>query len=143
MTRFLLTLDQAVDTTFTAIREAQRGEIYVPNAPAATVMNLAQSLVGDRGIEIKVVGIRPGEKLHEIMVSEEEANHTVKRGDYYAILPMLPELQRPEKDQPNAFKCEFSSADTVLDLAGTRTLLERYLLLPEQVDLASRAELLR
>ncbi len=143
MTRFLLTLDQAVDTTFTAIREARRGEIYVPNAPSATVMNLAQTLIGDLGIKIKVVGIRPGEKLHEIMVSEEEANHTVKRGDYYAILPMLPELQSREPDQPNAFTREFSSAGTVLDTAATRALLERYQLLPHQVDVGSRAELLR
>jgi UDP-glucose 4-epimerase len=143
MTRFLLALDEAVDTTFTAIREAGRGEIYVPNAPSATVLNVARALIGDRDIEIRVTGVRPGEKLHEIMVSEEEANHTVKRGSYYAILPMLPELQRREPGEPNAFEREFSSADTVLDLPGTRELLHRHGLLVEQVSVAPGTELLR
>ncbi len=93
MTRFLLSLNQAVDTVIAAISGAQPGDTYVPNAPAATVMNLAKVLVGDRDIDIRITGIRPGEKLHEIMVSEEECHHTVKRGDYYAIRSMLPELQ--------------------------------------------------
>jgi UDP-glucose 4-epimerase len=92
MTRFLLSLDQAVDTVFTALKEAAPGETYVPNAPSATVENIAKALIGKRSVEMKLVGIRPGEKMHEIMVSEEEAHHCVKRGNYYAILPMLPEL---------------------------------------------------
>jgi len=90
MTRFLLTLDQAVDTVFTALREAKPGETYVPRAPSATVINIANALIGESGIGVKIIGIRPGEKMHEIMVSEEEANHCVRRGDYMAILPMLP-----------------------------------------------------
>jgi UDP-glucose 4-epimerase len=143
MTRFLLSLNQAVDTVFTAIREARRGETYVPNAPAATVLNTAKALIGERNIAIKVTGIRPGEKMHEIMVSEEEANHCVKRGNYYAILPMLPELREGGVSEPNALTKEFSSEDTVLDLAGTVDLLERHCLLGENVQLSENMELLR
>ena len=55
-------------------------------------MTSAKVLVGPRKIEVKILGIRPGEKVHEILVSEEEAFRTVKRGHYYAIRPMLPEV---------------------------------------------------
>jgi len=140
MTRFLLTLDQAVDTVFAALRTAKPGETLVPDAPAATVMNIANSLIGDRDIEIKVTGIRPGEKMHEIMVSEEECHHTVRRGDYYAIQPMLPELA--QDDGPTVLSKEFSSEDTVLDLDGTRDLLHKNNLLPGAVKLAEGGELL-
>lgn len=143
MTRFLLSLDQAVDTVFTALREAKRGETYVPNAPAATVLNIAKALIGERDIEIVITGIRPGEKMHEIMVSEEEANHCVKRGDYFAIRPMLPELREGNDLEPNALAREFSSADTVLDLAGTAALLIKHGLMVEDVNLSQGVELLR
>ncbi|VVB88626.1 Polysaccharide biosynthesis protein [uncultured archaeon] len=142
MTRFLLSLNQAVDTVFIALREAKRGETYVPIAPAATILNIAKALIGKRRIEIKVTGIRPGEKMHEIMVSEEEANHCVKRGEYYAIRPMLPELCDTEQE-PNALTKEFSSADTVLDLEGTIALLRKHRLMIEDVDLSQGGELLR
>jgi len=143
MTRFLLSLNQAVDTVFAAIREARRGETYVPNAPAATVINIAKTLIGDRDIPVRITGIRPGEKMHEIMVSEEEANHCVKRGNYYAILPMLPELREDVAQEPNALSKEFSSADTVLDLPGTRDLLGQHKLLVGDVDLTQDIEMLR
>ncbi|MEQ1773341.1 MAG: polysaccharide biosynthesis protein [Burkholderiales bacterium] len=143
MTRFLLSLDQAVDTVFTAIKEAKRGETYVPNAPAATVENIARALIGKRSIGIKIIGIRPGEKMHEIMVSEEEAHHCVKRGDYYAIQPMLPELASKSTGRAPALTKEFSSGDTVLNLAGTISLLKRYRLMVDQVTSASSLELLR
>jgi UDP-glucose 4-epimerase len=143
MTRFLLSLDHAVDTVFAAIGEAKPGETYVPNAPAATVINLAKALIGGRDIEIKITGIRPGEKMHEIMVSEEEANHCVRRGNYYAIRPMLPELQIGSAPEANALSREFSSADTVLDLAGTVRLLQAHKLMVGDADLSQGVELLR
>lgn len=143
MTRFLLSLDQAVDTVFAAIREARPGETYVPNAPAATVINLAKALIGERDIEIKFTGIRPGEKMHEIMVSEEEANHCVKRGDYFAIRPMLPELQIDSAPEANALSREFSSADTVLDHAGTVRLLQAHKLMAGDTNRSQDEELLR
>jgi UDP-glucose 4-epimerase len=143
MTRFLLSLDQAVDTVFTALREAKPGETYVPRAPSATVENIAKALIGERKIPLKTIGIRPGEKMHEIMVSEEEIHHCVRRGDYLAIRPMLPELRRDDPAAPNVLTKEFSSEDTVVDLDGTVALLKRHRLMIDDVDLAAAGELLR
>jgi UDP-glucose 4-epimerase len=143
MTRFLLSLDQAVDTVFTALREAKPGETYVPRAPSATVINIARALIGERRIETKVIGVRPGEKMHEIMVSEEEIHHCERRGEYLAIRPMLPELQDGKAAGPNTLAKEFSSEDTVADLAGTVALLRKHRLMIDDVDLGAAGELLR
>jgi Predicted nucleoside-diphosphate sugar epimerases len=140
MTRFLLSLEQAVDTVFSALRDACRGETFVPDAPAATVENIARALIGDRNIEIRITGIRPGEKMHEIMVSEEECAHTVRRGDYFAIRPMLPELTE-EVEEPVLHE-EFSSADNVVSFVETVQLLKDHNLLPGQVRLAEGGEIL-
>jgi len=143
MTRFLLSLDEAVDTVFAALEGAKRGETYIPRVPSATVMHVAKALVGERKINIQVVGIRPGEKIHEILISEEEANHCAVRGKYYAILPMLPELRDPKAQEPNALNKEFSSGDVVLDLPATIELLKRHKLMIEDGELSSDRELLR
>lgn len=141
MTRFLLSLDSAVDTIFAALEGAKAGEIYVPNAPSATVLNIAQSLIGDRGTEVRVIGIRPGEKMHEVLVSEEEVHHCVRRGDFYAVRAMLPELAgTPE---PNALTREFSSADNVLDRADTEALLRQHHLMVDDPLVYDDGELLR
>jgi len=143
MTRFLLSLNDAVNTVFAALQGAKAGETYVPNAPAATVMNIATALVGSRDIEIQVTGIRPGEKMHEIMVSEEECHHTVRRGDYYSILPMLPELRAGDSEDTNVFSKEFSSEDSVVNYEATIELLQKYHLMVGNADLAEGGELLR
>lgn len=143
MTRFLLSLNQAVDTVFEALCHARPGETFVPNAPSATAMNIARALINGRDIEIKITGIRPGEKMHEIMVSEEEIHHCIKRGDYYAILPMLPELIQENKKEDNSLTKEFSSADRVLDLEDTVDLLKKHDLMSEDVNLQKDHELLR
>jgi FlaA1/EpsC-like NDP-sugar epimerase len=83
-------------------------------------------LIGDRKTKISITGVRPGEKMHEIMVSEEEMHHCVKRGDYYAIKSMLPELSGDTSREKNALSQEFSSADNVLSLEGTRRLLRQH-----------------
>jgi UDP-glucose 4-epimerase len=142
MTRFLLSLDEAVDTVFAAIREARPGETYVPRAPSATVGNIARALIGRRRIPIKVYGIRPGEKMHEVLISEEEIHHCVRRGKYYVILSMLPELRGTRRASRNVLRKEFSSADDVLDLKETEALLRRHRLMPEDQPLAA-GELLR
>ena len=143
MTRFLLSLDDAVDTVFAALKEARRGETYIPRAPSATVINLGRALIGSRDIPIKTIGTRPGEKMHEILISEEEVHHCVRRGAYYAIQPMLPELRERSASEPNELEKEYSSGDEVLDLAGTVTLLKQHRLMVEDIDAESDAELLR
>ncbi len=143
MTRFLLSLEDAVDTVVAALRTARAGETLVPRAPSATVINIAKAMVGDRPIPIKITGIRPGEKMDEIMVSDEESRRTIVRGRYFAIVPMLPELIVDEtQKQPPALKKEFSSSDNVLDLAGTVALLDKHKLLPGQVAVKDSGELL-
>ena len=142
MTRFLLSLDQAVDTVFAALANAKRGEIYVPNAPAATILNIAKALVGNRPIEIVVTGIRPGEKLHEIMISDEEAVRVAARGAYFAIRPMLPELA-DGADGTSPIAKEFSSADNTLDFSGTVELLRKHGLMVDDVTFDREPELLR
>ena len=142
MTRFLLSLDQAVDTVFAALKGARPGETYVPNAPAATVENIARALIGRRKVQTKIVGIRPGEKMHEIMVSDEEAHHCVKRGNYFAIQPMLPELGANVRVRA-ALKKELSSADNVVDLDGAVRLLKKHRLMLDDVSAAQGEELLR
>jgi UDP-glucose 4-epimerase len=81
--------------------------------------------------------------MHEILVSEEEANHCAARGEYYAILSMLPELSNHHEKEPNALGKEYSSADEVLDLEGTIELLKRHRLTVEDVGLNHGRELLR
>jgi FlaA1/EpsC-like NDP-sugar epimerase len=126
MTRFLLTLDEAVDTVFTAVREGLPGDTYVPRAPSALISDLAAVLIDGREIAVVETGIRPGEKLHEIMVSEEECHRTVERGAYYVICPVLPELRRVPLDRP-ARVTEYSSAEATLDRPTLRHLLAPYL----------------
>lgn len=123
MTRFLITLNGAVDTVFAALRQAQPGDTFVPRLPSATVENVAKAMIGRRGIPIKVIGIRPGEKIHEIMVSEEEAYRTEKCGDYYVIRPTLPEVAK-RRVKP-ALTSEYSSAHSVVGLEETKAILRR------------------
>lgn len=122
MTRFLLTLDRAVDTVFECLTSGNRGETYVPKVPAAKILDVAKALMGNQELPIRFTGIRPGEKIHEIMVSEEECHRTVERGDYYSILPMLPEL-RAESGSSTFIGREYSSSDVTLDVEGVKALL--------------------
>ena len=122
MTRFLLSLDRAVDTVFAAVSSGCRGETFVPKVPAANITDVAKALMGNKQLPITYTGIRPGEKVHEIMVSEEECFRTVERGDYYVIRPVLPEL-RGDDDLVPALSSEYSSKDDNLSVDDLRRLL--------------------
>jgi FlaA1/EpsC-like NDP-sugar epimerase len=130
MTRFLLSLDEAVDTVFAAMREGRRGETYIPRVPSARVTDVAAVLIGDRKIETQITGIRPGEKVHEILVSEEECHRTVERGRYYAIESILPEIRESVRLVP-ALAGEYSSATDVMDRAALTALMQRHRLMIE------------
>lgn len=113
MTRFLLTLDEAVDTIFAAVRSASPGETYIPKCPSAKMTDLASILIGDRDIETVITGIRPGEKIHEILLSEEEATRTIAGHEgYFALRPMLPELAGPVTEP--ALVGDYSSAGALM-----------------------------
>ncbi len=122
MTRFLLTLDRAVDTVFGALTSGDRGDTYVPKVKAANITDVAKALMGDKEIPIVYTGIRPGEKVHEIMVSEEECFRTIERNGFYVILPVLPELRGGVEFVP-ALKSEYSSHDNNISIEELRDLL--------------------
>lgn len=133
MTRFLLSLDDAVDCIFAAMRMGARGDTLIPCAPAALITNVAKALIGSRNNEIVTTGIRPGEKIHEILVSEEEAHRTVERDRWYAIRAMLPELLQGEVIT-SALETEYSSRDRVLTFEATVELLKSHHLMLEDVE---------
>ncbi|MHC1680313.1 MAG: polysaccharide biosynthesis protein [Methanomassiliicoccales archaeon] len=140
MTRFLLSLDQAVDTIFAAVKGAKPGETYIPRVPSAKMVDIADALIDGRKIKKKFTGIRPGEKLHEILISEEEAHRSIDRGNYYAIAPMLPEIS----DVPSngVLKKEYSSGDDLMTPAQVKQLMKKNKLMVED-NLVLEGELLR
>jgi FlaA1/EpsC-like NDP-sugar epimerase len=93
MTRFLMSLDDAVDTVFAAVTNANRGEMYVPRLPAARIADVADVLIDGRPVATSIIGVRPGEKIHETLIATAELWRTVERGSYYVIMPTLPELR--------------------------------------------------
>jgi UDP-glucose 4-epimerase len=141
MTRFLLSLDQAVDTIFAAVKNAERGEMYIPRVPAARVIDIAKALIGSRPIKTVITGIRPGEKIHEILVSEEERYRTIERGNYYAIQPLLPELKLPGSNIYPLLS-EYSSENNVMNLKELEALLSKFNLFIEDAN-SEEGELLR
>jgi len=89
--------------------------------PSARIVDVAETMIGDRGIELAFTGVRPGEKLHEILISDEEAIRTVERGGYYALQPMLPDFDIDMGPRP--LEREFSSADAVVTGAELEELI--------------------
>ena len=122
MTRFMFTLSLAVDAIFAAVEHGKRGEIYVPKIPAGRIIDVAKAMIGDRNIEIQVTGIRPGEKIDEVLISHEESARTQDRGDYYVISPLLPELAaEPPANARNLW--QYSSGEAVVSFEAVRDLL--------------------
>jgi UDP-glucose 4-epimerase len=123
MTRFLLSLNRAVDTIVDAYRLGNRGECFIPRVPASRMTTVAKALIGSRNIKMLEVGIRPGEKVHEILVAEDEVYRTVGRDNYYVIRPLLPEIGELRISEP-AIKEEYSSKSEIMNLEETHTVLK-------------------
>jgi UDP-glucose 4-epimerase len=89
MTRFLLTLNDAIDLVLYAAREGKGGELFVRKAPSARVVDIARVLSEDAGVPLdyRLIGVLPGEKIDEILISEEEITRTHDQGDYFSVLP--------------------------------------------------------
>lgn len=85
MTRFWITLDQGVQFVLDNLQRMEGGEIFVPKIPSMKVIDLAEAVAPECNIEI--VGIRPGEKLHEAMITEEDSRHSLEYDNYYVIQP--------------------------------------------------------
>lgn len=128
MTRFMMSLGKSVDTIFAAIKNANRGETYIPKVPSAKIIDIADVMIGNREIEIKSIGIRPGEKVHEVLISEEECYRTIDRGDCFAIQSILPEL-RSYEEITNCLNREYTSKDALMSKEEIRELLSNQNLL--------------
>ena len=87
MSRFMINLEQGADLVTFAFKDMLGGEIYVKKIPSMKVKDIAAAIAPNA--KLKVVGIRPGEKLHEQMIGIEDAMHTYEYNDYYKILPSL------------------------------------------------------
>ena len=87
MTRFMISLEEGVELVTTAFQEMKGGEIFVKKIPSMNIMDIAEAVAP--GGKREIVGIRPGEKLHEQMISAEDAPHTYDYGDHYRILPAI------------------------------------------------------
>jgi UDP-N-acetylglucosamine 4,6-dehydratase len=88
MTRFWITLPQAVDLVLHALDHAEGGEVFVPKIPSMRVVDLAQAIAPN--VPHELIGIRPGEKLHELLITADEARHAIDAGDVYVVLPEHP-----------------------------------------------------
>ena len=85
MTRFWITLEEGVEMVFTALEKMQGGEIFVPKIPSMKITDLAKAIAPE--CELEIVGIRPGEKLHESLITASDARHTLEFDNYYIIQP--------------------------------------------------------
>jgi len=88
MTRFWITLPQAVDLVMYALEHAVGGEIFIPKIPSMKVTDLAEAMAP--GVPVEIIGIRPGEKLHEVLITDDESRHTIDAGDVFVVLPEHP-----------------------------------------------------
>ncbi len=87
MTRFWITLEQGVNFVIRCIEQMHGGEVFVPKIPSTTIVDLAKAIAPEA--EIEFIGIRPGEKLHEVLISEDEARSTVELEDMYVVQPAV------------------------------------------------------
>jgi UDP-N-acetylglucosamine 4,6-dehydratase len=87
MTRFWISLEQGVKFVIRCIEQMQGGEVFVPKIPSMTIMDLARAIAPDA--KINITGIRPGEKLHEVLISEDEARNAVELEDMYVVQPEM------------------------------------------------------
>jgi UDP-N-acetylglucosamine 4,6-dehydratase len=133
MTRFMMTLDDAVDLVLYAFERGQPGEIFVQKAPAATIEVLAKALtalVGKPEHEVRVIGTRHGEKLYEALLSREEMVAAEDLGGYYRVPPDLRDLNYGKFVEQGEIKiseaADYNSHNTQrLDIAGMQALLLR------------------
>lgn len=121
MTRFLLTLNDAIDLVVYAAENGQGGDIFVRKAPASRVVDLAAAVAGMAGkkLDYRVIGMLPGEKLAEILVSEEELLRVEDQDRYFRILPWW------SRQSPNQLAREYSSADSLADQSAIADLIRR------------------
>ncbi len=124
MTRFWITLPQAVEFVMSSFNDMAGGELYVPRIPSMKVVDLARAVAPDA--ELVEVGIRPGEKLHEEMISAEDSRRTLRQTDRYVVLPTLADwgFDSPTGDPvEDGFSYTSDTNDLWLDVEQIRAML--------------------
>lgn len=127
MTRFWITLDQGVRFVIDNLERMHGGEIFIPKIPSMKVTDLARAIAPE--CEIEIVGIRPGEKLHEAMITEDDARHTIEYDKYFVIQPEFPWWSRKyaEGGRPLAenFHYVSNTNDDWLSIEQLKELVEK------------------
>lgn len=125
MTRFWMTLQQGVDFVLHCLDLMNGGEVFVPKIPSMRIMDLATAVAPD--CRVTFTGIRPGEKVHEVLVSEDEAHHTVELEDLYVIRPLHPwysvDHWATAKPVPDGFRFSSETNERWLDIESLRSLI--------------------
>ncbi|GAB4493777.1 MAG: UDP-N-acetylglucosamine 4,6-dehydratase (inverting) [Anaerolineales bacterium] len=128
MTRFWLSLEQGVHFVIHCIEEMQGGEVFVPKIPSTKVIDLAKAIAPEAKIEI--IGIRPGEKLHEDLLSEDEARNAIERNGMYIIKPPETLWNRNQHYEgnplPEGFSYTSDNNTEWLDVEGIRKYIEPF-----------------
>ena len=138
MTRFWISLEQGVRFVIRCVEQMEGGEVFVPKIPSMKVIDLARAVAPDA--QINIVGIRPGEKLHEVLIPEDEARTTLELDDMYAVQPELAfwaqqgglhEWERVGRKLPDGFRYisntneDWLTVDKIVDITGP--IEEQYL----------------
>ena len=124
MTRFLISMDESIDLIFAALSEAMPGELYVADSPSFRLIDLAEAMIDQRDIDINVIGSRPGDTRHEWLVSEEEIQRTIKRGNHLVIMPVFPDRRSQEVSRP-ILKEGLSSTNNLLSVRELKRWLDQ------------------
>ncbi|WP_339179804.1 UDP-N-acetylglucosamine 4,6-dehydratase (inverting) [Oceanobacillus sp. FSL W7-1293] len=123
MTRFWITLDQGVQFVLDGFNRMQGGEIFVPKIPSMKVTDLAKAIGPE--CELDFIGIRPGEKLHEVMITEDDTRHTLEYDDYYVIQPEFAWWGNENREKGRALQNGFKySSETNKDWLTVEELQE-------------------
>ncbi len=125
MTRFWITLEQAVQAVIHGLLHMQGGEIFIPKVPSMKIMDLAEAVAPD--CQIRFIGIRPGEKLHEVLITEEEGRKTVLYKGMYLIMPSLSFWKRPDypggEKLPEGFAYTSNTTEDHLSITELRRII--------------------
>ncbi|MBN2452659.1 MAG: UDP-N-acetylglucosamine 4,6-dehydratase (inverting) [Candidatus Omnitrophica bacterium] len=124
MTRFWITLDEAVKFVIDKFKIMEGGEIFVPKIPSMSITDLARAIAP--GCRLKTIGIRPGEKLHEVMISEDDSRNTTEFGRYYVIRPAFYHPDKKYKrgrSVPDGFRYSSDSNGEWLSVSELKSLV--------------------
>ncbi|MBI5643140.1 MAG: UDP-N-acetylglucosamine 4,6-dehydratase (inverting) [Deltaproteobacteria bacterium] len=128
MTRFWITLDQGADLVLTSLNKMKGGEIFVPKIPSAGMLDVAKAIAPE--CTTKIVGIRPGEKLHETLISEDDGRNTLEYESHYVIQPQFSwwgeERKNGGKPVAEGFSYSSDNNNAVLSIIQIRNIIKEF-----------------